>query len=147
MKMNKIMKRVLAYYAVNYGTLGFGAIIQGLVRLVLKPDFIFPMVQFYSVIFCIILVIYFVDKWEKIRIWKENQKKPMSDKLKHDLSVSEIKLEFNCSVEEAEQIYWDRYWDSKFDPSQYKIKFKAITREVNYDDIPSEVKRKLEKAA
>lgn len=147
MKMNKVMKRVMAYFAINYTTLGFAALVQGLVRMVLKPDFIFPMVQFYSVIFCIILVIYFVDKWEKIRIWKENQKKPMSDRLKHNLAVCEIKLEFDCSIEEAEKKYWDRYWDSKFDPSQYKIRFRAITREVNYEDIPNDVKRKLEKAA
>lgn len=146
--MKKSMKRVLAYYAVNYGTLGFGVIIQGLVRLVLKPDFVFPMIQFYSIIFGLILVVYFMDETKKIKIWKKNQKKPMSRYLKDSLGICEIKLELNCSVEEAEKEYWDRYYDSKFDSVfQNKFRFKAITREVNYEELPSEVKRKLEKAA
>lgn len=148
--MKKSMKTLLAYFVLNFGTTGFGVIAQSIIRFIFKPDFVFPMLQFYTILLGFIMVAYIIDQTRKIRIWEEKQKKLMPEYLVAELAILNIKLENNCSIEEAKAIYWDNYTRSKFEniySLENKIRFKTITREVNYEEIPEETRKKLEKAA
>lgn len=154
--LSKKQKRMFFCYVINQVIFLITCLIQILIRMSVSPTFNMGVEIQATIITCLSLVcLAYKDK--QMREWKK-KRFVLSDEVKEQLTILDLKLKFNCSYDQAVNKYVDIWWEQVSEAELQKqkelesiaiknrLKFKSIIKEVDFDDIPDSVKKRLEKA-
>lgn len=154
LNLNKTGKKLLSLIIANNAFIWLLALVQWIIRSIAFSSFSIKL-ENYIILISILCVVCLIYKIYELYAWKHTVHKP-SEYSVNKLNILDIKIGSNLTYEEASDMYWKEYWDKKFQGSFQKFesiskynrdRFNSITREIKYEDLPKEVKRKIEKAA
>lgn len=153
---NKVQRRMFFCYVINQVVFLMACLIQTIIRMSISPSFNMGVEIQATIIGCLSLAC-LIHKYKQTREWKKKCF-VLSDEIREQLTILDLKLKFNCSYDEAVNKYIDIWWDEvqKAELQKQKelesiaiknrLKFKSIIKEVDFDEIPDSIKKRLEKA-
>ena len=136
-------------YITNQVIFWITCLIQTLIRMSVSPNFSMG-VEIQTTVLIVLSIICLIDKYKKMREWRK-KRFILSNEIREELIILDLKLKLDCSYDQAVNEYVDAWWKLKFQEFESiqvknRLRFRSITREVNYGEIPDSVKRRLEKA-
>lgn len=149
---NKVQRKMFLCYVLNQVIFWITCLIQTLIRMSVSPTFSMG-VEIQTTIITILSCVCLVHKIKQMREWRK-KRFILSDEIKEELIILDLKLKFDCSYNEAVNKYITEVKlaglqkQKELESIQIKnrLRFKSITKEVDFGKIPESVKRRLEKA-
>lgn len=146
---NKTQRKMFLCYVLNQVIFWITCAIQAIIRMSVSPSFSMG-AEIQTGVIIVLSCACLVHKIKQMREWRK-KRFILSDEVREEIIILDLKLKLNCSYDEAVNKYVDAWWQLKFQEFESiqvknRLRFKSITREVNYGEIPDSVKRRLEKA-
>lgn len=149
---NKVQRRMFLCYISNQVIFWITCLVQTIIRMSVSPSFNRG-IEIQTGVIIGLSIICLIDKYKKMREWRK-KRFILSDEIRKQLIILDLKLKFDCSYDEAVNKYVSEVQkaelrkQNEFESIRIKnrLRFRSITREVNYGEIPDSVKRRLEKA-
>lgn len=153
---NEKQRRMFFCYVLNQVIFLITCLIQTIIRMSVSPSFNMG-VEIQATVLLILSLMCLARKDKEMREWKK-KRFVLSDGIKEQLTILDLKLKFNCSYNEAVDKYIETWWDQVQETELRKqkelesiaiknrLKFKSIIKEVDFDEIPDSIKKRLEKA-
>ena len=146
---NKTQRKMFLCYVLNQVIFWITCLVQTLIRMSVSPTFSMG-VEIQTGIIITLSIVCLIDKYRKTREWKK-KRFILSNEIRKQQIILDLKLKFDCSYDEAVNKYVDTCWKLKFQEFESikiknRLRFKSIIKEVNFDDIPDSVKKRMEKA-
>ena len=137
---NKTQRRMFLCYITNQVIFWITCLIQTLIRMSVSPNFSMGL-EIQTTIIIILSLVCLAHKDKQMREWRK-KRFILSDEVKEELIILDIKLKFNCSYDQAVNKYVDIWWEqvqeaelqkqNEFESIQVKnrLRFKSIIKEV-----------------
>ena len=149
---NKVQRKMFLCYVLNQVIFWITCLIQTLIRMSVSPTFSMG-VEIQTTIITILSCVCLVHKIKQMREWRK-KRFVLSNEIREEIIILDLKLKFDCSYNEAVNKYITEVKlaglrkQNELESIQIKnrLRFRSIIKEVNFDNIPDSVKKRLEKA-